>query len=195
LVQKIYRLSAFFTTHEVKSYSQNTFHNISDSLAKKRCQQTRTYSKPWISLPSSYFSWNKISKTFKLHKFYLNLLSIQNFNKFLQLKAIRNIQLFNIQQFAEIINLQNFNTKLYSLRNKILLNNLLIIANLHIRYPLLYLTSNYSTCNQYKNIEHLLTWLSFSYNSSNILITYITTSFNSLNLSENLLYPILQTFN
>src|SRR6185437_1359441 len=136
-----------------KSHSNNILHNITDSLSKHGANKTNLkYNLDHFYLPT-FFSWKEIPITFKLRKFCKNLVSIQTFNKLLQLKSLRKLPTINILLLTEIINSQNSNPKLYSIRNKILLNNLLTMTNLNTRYPLLYLTPNCSYCNQYKTLN------------------------------------------
>src|SRR6185437_6729417 len=156
-----------YTTHKVKSHSNNILHNITDSLAKHGANKTNLkYNLDHFYLPT-FFSWKEIPIIFKLRKFCKNLVSIQTFNKLLQLKSLRNLPTINILLLTEIINFQNSDPKLYSIRNKILLNNLPTMTNLNTCYPLLYLTPNCSYCNQYENIEHLFQCLLHSYNTQN----------------------------
>ena len=114
------------------------------------------------------------------------------FQQITQLKTFQNLQLFNILQFTNIINSQNNNPKLYSLRNKILLNNLPTMANLNIQYPNLYLTSNCSFCNQHENTEHLLLCTLHSIDFHNILLIQITDYLNTLSLTNTAPQIILQ---
>jgi hypothetical protein len=66
------------------------------------------------------------------------------------------------------------------------------MSNLHIRYPLLYLTSNCSFCNQYESTVHLLNCSLHSYNPQNILTNEVSNTLNSLNLSETSPHMIFQ---
>src|SRR6185312_12534353 len=184
-----------YITHKVKSHSNNTLHNIVDALAKQGAGKTKLkYNLDSFYLPT-FFTWKEIPITYKLRKFCRNFLSIQTFNKLLQLKPLRNLPTLNIQLLTEIINSQNSNPKLYSIRNKILLNNLPTMSNLNIRYPLLYLTSNCSSCNQYENTIHLLQCPLHTYDPHNTLTNEISNTLNSLNLSETSPYTIMQILN
>src|SRR6185295_9621653 len=184
-----------YTTHKVKSHSNNTLHNIVDTLAKQGANKTKLkLNLEHFYLPI-FFTWSQIPITHKLHKFCKNLISIQIFNKLLQLKSLRNLPTINILLLTEIINSQNSNLKLYSIRNKILLNNLPTMSNLNIHYPLLYLTSNCSFCNQHENNIHLLQCSLHTYNPHNTLINEISITLSSLNLSETSPHTIVQILN
>src|SRR5438105_2692292 len=184
-----------FTTHKTKSHSKNSFHNIADLLAKQGTNkiEIQLNTKPF-QLPL-FFTWNQILLPLKIRKFCTNILSIQTFNKLIQLKTFRNLQPFNILQLTNIINSQNDNHKLYSLRNKIILNNLPTMANLNTRYPNLYLTPNYAFCNQYENTYHILSCTFHSINSYEILLNQITNTLNILNLNNTLSQTIFQIIN
>ena len=69
------------------------------------------------------------------------------------------------------------------------------MSNLNIRYPLLYLTSNCSSCNQYENTIHLLRCPLHTYDSHNTLTNGISNTLNSLNLSETSPHTIMQILN
>src|SRR5439155_16066987 len=107
-------------------------------------------------------------------KYFYHLKYVNSVQIFFQLKTFRNLQLFNILQLTNIINSQNDNPKLYSFRNKIILNNLPTMANLNTRYPNLYLTPNCAFCNQYENTYHILSCTLHSINLYEILHNQIT---------------------
>jgi hypothetical protein len=132
----------------------------------------------YFCLPA-FYTWKEIPLTFKLRKFCSNLFSIQTFNKLIQLKPFRNLPPINLQQLTNIINSLNINPTLYTLRNKIILNNLPTMENLNTRYPYLYLTSNCSYCNLIENTNHLLSCSLHLFNPLDIILlntsNYLTT--------------------
>jgi len=72
-----------YIIHKIKSHSNNTLHNIVDTLAKQGANKTKLkLNLEHFYLPT-FFTWNQIPITYKLYKFCKNLISIQTFNKLL----------------------------------------------------------------------------------------------------------------
>ena len=140
-----------------------------------------------------FFSWHEYLIPIQIRKFCKNIILTETINCFLQLQNINNILKFNLKLFFNIINSQNFNSYLYSFHIKILLNNLPTVANLNLRLPLIYLTSNCVYCNSYEDLNHLLQCSQTS-NYSQILLQTISQALIQLNINYILLQNLLQIF-
>jgi hypothetical protein len=180
--------------HKTKSHSKkNTYHNIADQLAKQGNNKPIIQLNLNFSTQITHFSWNQHIIPFKLRNFMKTHNFIYTLNKIVQLKPLRSIPPINTKLFFQIINSENTNIKIYSLRLKIILNNLPTMENLKIRYPNLYLTSNCTRCNHPENTIHLITCTQNNINIEQILLSKIiqtTNQITSIQNSHQLLYSL-----
>jgi ribonuclease HI len=170
--------------HKIKSHSKNAYNTNADLLAKKGTNKSILQINFNFLFSQPYFSWHQNILPIQLRKFIKNTLFIETFNRFLQLKSISQFPNFNIKLFILILNSQNYNISNYSIRIKIILNNLPTMKNLHRRYPYLYLTSNCIQCNQLENTLHLLSCPSNIYSPTYILTQNINQSINTLKIEN-----------
>jgi hypothetical protein len=175
-----------YTIHKTKSHSKkpNTPHNLADSLAKKGCCQPKIELNLNYLISTPYFSWYNNIISIPIRKLTKIFHTLHTLNHFLQIKKLQNNPTFNIQLFFTILNSQNYNAKLYTLRIKIILDNLPTMLNLNIRYPHLYLTPNCVQCNQPENISHIISCYKAPWQLPNILKNYINQTIENLNLTN-----------
>ena len=172
------------TTHKVKSHSNNYLHNQADLLAKQGT------SKPIISIDITklnfpiYFQWHQNLIPFKLRTFIKNIITIKELYNFSQLKYLQNLPKPKWSITFSIINSLEYNPYKYSLRIKIITNNLPTMQNLSIRYPHLYSTPNCTRCQNLENTLHLLTCPSTTHNNINILTNIISDILLNLKLNQ-----------
>jgi hypothetical protein len=172
------------TIHKVKAHSKNVLNRNADILAKRGINRRSIELNLNHLITLSFFSWHNTPLTSQIRKFTKNLIFIETFNKFLQLKNIRNIPQFNIKTFISITNSCNYKPNLFSLRIKILLNNLPTMSNLHLRYSYLYLTPNCTRCNQFEDTLHLLNCHQVFFDPHQILNQYTIQTITELKIEN-----------
>jgi hypothetical protein len=182
------------TLHKLKTNSNNTFYKVSLQLAKNAIQKPiieTTF--PTFILPIHY-TWNNQLISLKLRSFNKTIQKIYSLHLWSNLKYLQNTTSPNLQLNFNIINSQNSNPSKFSLRIKIILNNLPTMQNLQIRQPHLYPTSNCTRCNQTEDLLHLLTCSKTQINLLLIITLTIEKTTNSLDISTLFLNQILNTF-
>jgi len=183
-----------YTIHKIKSYHKkpNSSHNLANKLAKEGCLQSEITLNYDLLIPILYFSWYNNIISIPIRKLTKIFYTIYTLNHFFQLKKLENYSKFNIQLFFNILNSQNYNTNIYTLCIKIILDNLPTMINLNIRYPHLYLTPNCVQCNQPENTLHTINCNNTSWQLSNIFKNYIIQTIESLNPNNTQLSQIQQ---
>ena len=123
-----------------------------------------------------------------------NIITIKELYNFFQLKYLQNLPKSKLSITLSIINSLEYNLYKYSLRIKIITNNLSTMQNLSIRYSHLYSTSNCTRCQNFENTLHLFTCPSTSHNNINILTNIIFDIFLTLKLNQSFTQQILNIF-
>src|SRR6185295_7011717 len=139
--------------HKNKSYSNNSFHNQANLLAKQDTNKYEIISNFKTILPP-YFTWHDHIIPIKTCSFLQNTITIQSLLTWSQLKYFQNPLSIKWSTNLNIINSLNNDQKFYSFRLKIINNNLPTMQNLNIRYPLLYTTPNCVHCQLIEDIPH-----------------------------------------